>query len=348
MASYAMPLFLNATFIALMVTALAAGAQQRWLMLPTENHAIFEGAPENFYMHVDRVFEERAFKAYSGGRFGMVRTPIRHNGEVIHIHFHEGADIAPVRRDRHGEPLDPVMAPTAGRVVHVSTVAGNSNYGKYVVLEHILAGAPYYTLYAHLADASVTIGDELAQGSVLGRIGHSGKGLNRDRAHLHYEFCLLYNDAFHGWYQKHYPGQPYLHGIYNGLNLFGLDPIGLTRAVLAVPDLSVPDYIRGQTPLFKLTVATRPQIAERYPWLAAYLSPSPIANAWSITFSNQFVPQQVSPAIATNHLPAVQWLGRTDIPLKWQSRGLLSGGAANPKLTPAGLRLADLLTYDRQ
>ena len=94
-----------------------------------------------------------------------------------------------------------------------------------------------------------------------------------------------------------------------------------------------------------LTLATRPDIAERYPWLTDYLSPSPIANAWIVTFSNQFIPQSVEPTISTNQLPAVQWLGRPDIPLKWQSRGLILGDPATPRLSDAGKRLADLLTF---
>ena len=332
---------------------LAAGATRahadscsRWLRLPTENTTVFENAPERFYMHVDRVFEGRADKAFEGGRYGFTRTPRRIGGTVVYSRFHEGIDIRPVRRDRRGEPLDPVTASADGRVVHVSAVAGNSNYGIYAVVEHTLQGAPYYSLYAHLASVAVRRGDAVRQGDTLGRMGCTGAGVNRERAHLHYEFCLLLNRAFSGWYRKHYPGQPDSHGVYNGMNLAGLDPLGLTRAVLAVPDITVTDYIRGQTPLFCLVVdaARRPDLLDRYPWLlegAACADP----GAWALTFSNQFVPMRAEPRADAVGEPAVEWLGAAEPALKWQSRGLVGGTAEAPHLTEAGRRWADLLTF---
>ncbi len=298
-------------FLVAGATIAQADARARWLRLPTENTAVFEDAPERFYMHIDRVFEGCAEKAFEGGRYGFTRTPRRIGGAVVYSRFHEGIDIRPVRRDRRGEPLDPVTAPADGRVVHVSAVAGNSNYGIYAVVEHTLQGAPYYTLYAHLASVAVRRGDAVRQGDTLGRIGYTGAGINRERAHLHYEFCLLLNRAFGGWYRRHYPGQPDSHGIYNGMNLAGLDPLGLTRAVLAVPGITVADYIRGQTPLFRLVVgaARSPDLFDRYPWLlegAAAAAP----GAWALTFSNQFVPMRAESRADAAGEPAVEWLRR--------------------------------------
>ncbi len=335
--------------ICLLFTVAALGRAQAaglWLTLPTENQAVFEDAPERFYMYVDRVFEGKAEKALGGGRYGFTRTPRQIGETVVYTQFHEGADIRPVRRDKRGEPLDPVIAPADGRVVHVSSVAGNSNYGRYAVIEHTLQGAPYYTLYAHLATITVKSGAAVRQGDPIGRIGYTGRGINKERAHLHYEFCLLLNRNFAGWFRSNYPGQPDNHGIFNGMNLIGLDPIGLTRAVRVEPGMTVVDYIRGQTPLFRLVVNDSPHfdLIRRYPWLVEDAA-APRPAAWAVTFSSQFIPMQAKPRPARVKAPAVEWLGAAAPALIYTSRGLVTGTAAAPKLSAAGLRLAYLLTY---
>jgi len=336
--------------VLLLAPAIACGAPcaaSLWLTLPTENQALFEDAPERFYMYVDRVFEGTAEKAIAGGRYGFTRTPRRIGGAVVYTQFHEGIDIRPVRRDKRGEPLDPVTAPADGRVVHVSGVAGNSNYGRYVVVEHLLDGAPYYTLFAHLAAIAVRPGDSVRQGDTLGRVGYTGRGINRERAHLHYEFCLLLNRNFSGWYREQFPGQPDHHGIYNGMNLAGIDPAGLTRAVRADPAMTVPDYIRGQRPLFRLIVSGAPpfDLLRRYPWLAEGAAGVPPPQAWAVTFSNQFVPMRAEGRAEPVAAPVVEWLGPAAPALTHPSRGLIGGTPAAPTLTEAGRRWLRLLTF---
>ena len=41
------------------------------LQLPTENHHLFTGEPEKFYMYVDRTFEGETSKPWEGGSFGF-------------------------------------------------------------------------------------------------------------------------------------------------------------------------------------------------------------------------------------------------------------------------------------
>jgi murein DD-endopeptidase MepM/ murein hydrolase activator NlpD len=50
--------------------------------------------------------------------------------------FHEGLDIRAVSRDSRGEPTDKITAAMDGVVRHVNSSPGNSNYGRYIVLEH--------------------------------------------------------------------------------------------------------------------------------------------------------------------------------------------------------------------
>lgn len=317
-----------------------------WLILPTENRAVFEGKPTQFYMYVDRTFEGEKTKPWEGGQYGFTRDPQRVGGGLVFTKFHEGVDIRPVRRDGEGEPLDPVMAAAAGRVVHTSEEAGASNYGRYVVVEHVLAGSPYYSLYAHLGSVLVRPGELVRQGQPLGRLGYTGAGINRERAHLHFEFCLMLNRNFEGWFAQYLAGQPNRHGIYNGMNLAGLDPIGLLKTVRANPQTGPADYIRRQTPLFRVTVNDSPHfdLLALYPWMVPR-GEAATAPAWAVTLSDQLIPMRIEPRAGRVAEPLVEWLGAANPALSHQSRNLVAGTAAAPRLTDSGKRFAHLLTF---
>ena len=72
----------------------------------------------------------------------------------------------------------PVLAMLPGRVVLVDDIDG---YGLTVLLDH---GRGWQTLYAHLLEAAVLPGAQLAAGERLGSVGQSGRA---STAHLHVE-----------------------------------------------------------------------------------------------------------------------------------------------------------------
>lgn len=63
-------------------------------------------------------------------------------------------------------------------------------YGNAVVLEHKLAGNTLYTLYGHLSEVSVAVGDTVKAGDLVGKVGASGKAIG---SHLHFEVRLKEN-----------------------------------------------------------------------------------------------------------------------------------------------------------
>src|SRR5215472_8956349 len=86
--------------------------------LPTANHALFEPGGE------ERFFVGTVGKPWTTGAFGCVRS----DGWQIH----EGLDIRCLQRDKHGEPIDPVMATADGVVAYINTKPSLSNYGNYI------------------------------------------------------------------------------------------------------------------------------------------------------------------------------------------------------------------------
>lgn len=61
-----------------------------------------------------------------------------------------------------------VAAAAAGEVVHVSWLRG---YGSFIILDH---GGGYYSLYAHLDEIDVELGQKIMPGEKIGTVGESG------------------------------------------------------------------------------------------------------------------------------------------------------------------------------
>ena len=242
---------------------------QQPFQFPTANHAMYEIGNEL------KFFAPTApDKPWTTGSFGCVRTDGRQ--------MHEGLDIRCLQRDRRGEPADPVMAIADGTVAYFNTRPSLSNYGKYVVIRHIIEGIEIYSLYAHLSEIQpgLAVGKQVKAGEVIatmGRTSNTGETITKDRAHVHFELNLLVNDNFAGWYKKTFPNQRNDHGEWNGQNLDGLD----AREILLtehnpVTKFSLLNFVRSQTELCRVFVrSTNFPYLKRY---AALVLPNPKAE----------------------------------------------------------------------
>ena len=107
-------------------------------ILPTPNRALFEANGES------RYFVGTVGKPWTSGTFGCVRS----DGRQIH----EGLDIKATRRDKNGDPSDPIYATADGSVAYFNSRAALSNYGRYIILRHQVEGIEIYSVYAHLSE----------------------------------------------------------------------------------------------------------------------------------------------------------------------------------------------------
>jgi murein DD-endopeptidase MepM/ murein hydrolase activator NlpD len=101
---------------------------------------------------------------------GTVTSPFGRDG----ARWHSGIDIGSLRS------LD-VVASAPGTVVAVGYVAGYEGYGEIVAID---VGSGLATLYAHLAEPRVAIGDRVWTGELLGIAGCTGWCTG---THLHFE-----------------------------------------------------------------------------------------------------------------------------------------------------------------
>ncbi len=337
---------------ALCVTALLSigGARAdillRW---PTGNTALLKNRPQDFYMYVDRYFEGVKSQPWQGGSYGFTRTLMKTQNGPVAVKFHEGIDIKPLRRNADGTPLDDVYPVAGGIVVHAVADPRQSNYGRYVVIEHSTPDGPLYSLYAHLAAVNCQTGDQVGTGNVIGRLGYSGVGLNKTRAHLHLEFCLKLSDDFEAWYESLKFGTPNRHGLYNGLNLSGFDPAPILLSCHRGQAFSLSKHIRSLRVEYVVRVPNDrhalPDIARRYPFLLGAI-PGDAAqySSWEISFTDGGVPVNVSPSNVPCAEPVV--IKATPHPFKQQHRTVnrVSGSSKEPKLTASGKRYIRLIT----
>lgn len=215
--------------------------------------------------------------------------------------FHEGLDLKPVLPRRRGEATDPIYAILDGKVTHISEVAGNSSYGRYVVIEHTGLTPAIYSLYAHLADMAENLkeGQTVRAGQILGTMGRSAGGYSipPDRAHLHLEIGLRLSDNFQTWYDREGFGSPNQHGNFNGMNLVGFDPLRFFETYRAGRMLMPADYISREPAALLLRVSSQeePWFLKQYPALRiGGTLPEDLAG-WEVSFTAYGLPKRFKP-----------------------------------------------------
>ena len=87
---------------------------------------------------------------------------------------HDGLDLASVKRDK-------VLASNSGTVVLAEHFG---IYGNAVVIDH---GMALTSLYGHLSELEVSIGQDVAKGEIIGRSGETGLA---GGDHLHFEYRI--------------------------------------------------------------------------------------------------------------------------------------------------------------
>lgn len=234
-------------------------AQRLELVWPTPSRAFLEGRP------IEDFVQPTVSGETTSGLFGCVRSGGRQ--------FHEGLDLAPVTRDKRGEATDPIFAVMSGVVRYINRNAGDSSYGRYVVLDHPGVTPPIYTLYAHLSAIAPGLGegDPVKLGQTIATMGRSAGGytIPKDRAHLHFEMGVRLTDRFEDWYRWKKFGNPNDHGVWNGMNLVGFDALDFYTRFKSREIDNVADYFatREAVVVFRVARMGVPDFLRRYPSL---------------------------------------------------------------------------------
>lgn len=256
----------------------------RW---PTENRAFAEGRS------LESFVQPTASGNLESGLFGCVRN----NG----YKFHEGLDLKATRWDARREALDDIYAIADGTVVHISSIAGHSSYGRYLVIEHDFSSPHFFSMYAHLHSAvkGLRVGDKVKAGEVIARMGRSASGytIPRDRAHLHLEIGFRLSDYFESWYDAQKYTTPNKHGVWHGFNMISIDPLDFFTKYRDRDISSMKDYLETLPEDFSLIVSTRriPNFISRYPSLLTGEIPEKGLVGWKVSFTWYGLPFRWTP-----------------------------------------------------
>ena len=274
------------------VGVVSAAAQP--FQLPTANRALFEKGGE------ERYFVGTTGKPWQSGTFGCVRS----DGHQMH----EGLDIRSVQRDKRGEPIDPILAVADGAVAYVNKRPATSNYGQYIVLRHSIEGLEIFTLYAHLSGVAdgLKAGQAVKSGQIIatmGRTSNTRERITQERAHVHFEIDFLVNDRFPVWYKKNHPKDRDDHGMWNGINMVGIDPrLVLLEQQAQGAKFSLLKFVQGRPELCRVLVRdTDFPFVKRY---APLVRANPVAQkegvaGYEIVFDYNAVPFQITPRAAS-------------------------------------------------
>jgi murein DD-endopeptidase MepM/ murein hydrolase activator NlpD len=101
-----------------------------------------------------------------------------YKGKTIDEQTHLGIDLASLQQS-------PIPAANHGKVVHADTIG---IYGRTVIIDH---GFGLYSLYAHLSNIDVTLGQMVSKGDIIGKTGKTGLA---GGDHLH--FSMLVHHTF--------------------------------------------------------------------------------------------------------------------------------------------------------
>ncbi len=243
--------------------------EARW---PTDNLAFFQNRPMEFYL------QATASGTALSGSFGCVRN----NG----TRFHEGIDVKSIHRDRRNRTTDTIYAVLPGQVAYVNHKAGFSSYGCYIVIQHKMQNFCYYSMYAHLSQIHVHMGQMVKQGDKIGVMGNTAcYNIPWARAHLHFEIGLSLGskESFQTWYNAQGFKQANHHVAWNGFNLIGLNPLDFFHA-----QTNFLDFVQQQATAFTLRIYSNqvpPFIQQNKALLTTPLIPNKELKGWKIAFT---------------------------------------------------------------
>jgi len=136
------------------------------------------------------------------GHFILSRPILKPGVDQVDPTYRYGSTQGGLRVPHHGVDFPnasgtPVMAAADGTVVFAGSdrttpISPRLNtYGNAVVIRHQYQGHPLYSVYGHLSQIDVTIGQEVRTGEKIGEVGATGAAIG---SHLHFEVRFNRND----------------------------------------------------------------------------------------------------------------------------------------------------------
>ena len=165
---------------------------------------------------------------------------------------------------------------------------------------------------------------------------------------MHFEVNLILSHDFDRWHQLVFPSEINRHGLYNGLNLAGMDAGRLLLAAHKSPGLTIPAFLASERVAWKAVVPATDKfvLAKLYPWMIR--GDAAGTKAWEISFTSSGLPLRLEPRREAVSQPAITSVTPSKFPLSYVTKGYVSGTGKNPTLTTSGLNFLRLVSGEFQ
>jgi hypothetical protein len=155
----------------------------------------------------------------------------------------------------------------------------------------------------------------------------------------------MFSHQFEAWHDAFFRNDPNHNGMYNGLNLAGLDIARLYLALKENPSLTVPQFLSREETFYKVTLPTARHfdLPKLYPWMLAGNRNQ--QASWDVSFASSGVPLKIEPSGKQVTQPELNYIKKTPINYSYLTRDIVSGRGATAQLSGYGDQLMRLLIW---
>ena len=135
-------------------------------------------------------------------------------------------------------------------------------------------------------------------------------------------------------------------GLYNGINLMGLDIARLYLALRKRPSLTIPEFLAQEETFYRVTIPASKHfdLLKFYPWLLAQKAEgAPVA--WEVSFNRAGVPLKIAPSTTRVSEPQLSYVKKSSVDPGNLTRDQVAGRGESAHLTDSGKRLMRLLIF---
>jgi hypothetical protein len=156
----------------------------------------------------------------------------------------------------------------------------------------------------------------------------------------------MFSRQFEEWYNAFFRNDPNHNGIYNGMNLAGIDVARLYLALRKNPALTIPEFLNDEEIFYKVTLqkSRHFDLPRLYPWMLTAGKRND-KSSWEISFARSGVPLKIAPSDRHVTQPELSYVKKSSIDCSYFTRDIVSGREGNAHLTNYGRQLMRLLIY---
>src|SRR5437762_12451714 len=139
-------------------------------------------------------------------------------------------------------------------------------------------------------------------------MGCTGAAIDRVRAQLRLELSLMLNHNFQEWYSSFlHENDPSHHGIYNGINLVGLNIAQLYLELRENPSLTIPQFLGEEEIFYKVALpkSRHFELPNLYPWM---VNGTAEARSWTVSFARSGLPLKIEPCELKVNQPEIVYV----------------------------------------